>query len=434
VSAKGRAHKQVRSETVAAPMPPLAVIVRVAAVAIALQALVWTLLYETFGVAKLGYSFFELSDIAYYYDMYVVRIAAGLAPFRDFFIEYPPLFAPLLVVPGTHIAEPAYAARFAFLMAAFLAAACAVTALAAWTERTPSRPYLVAVVFSACTLLLGPIAANRYDATVALVLAFVLLFIARGRWTAAATVIGVGFALKITPAMLLPLVLILAPRERGARMLVGFAIAAVLPFAWVMLMGQGASDNLAKMIAYHANRPLEIESVLATPFWIGRLAGITTVKVGLAAGSQVVVARAADLLAKASSVVLLASLGAVFGLVWRRKNEFASDTSLQFLAVLATLLASLVGSKVLSPQYFVWILPAVALVAVERRVLGGLLGAVLLLTHIEFPANYWAFAQYQTPGAISIVVVRNLILVAAFALALWQMWTVPEAAAAKKRR
>jgi hypothetical protein len=409
----------------AATGPDFRPIATIVAAALAMQTFVWAWLFGVFGMMRVGYWFFDLSDITYYYQ-HVVRMAEGLLPFRDVFIEYPPLFLPLLAAPGTGLDGPTYMIRFAVLMMLFMAAACAVTALAAYDGASTRRALVVAAVFSGLTLLLGPIAANRYDPAVALVLAFVMLFMARNRWVAVAVMIGVGFALKVTPAILLPLVLILAPRKRIIRMMIGFSVAAAVPFLWVLLMGGNSLTNLSQMVAYHLDRPLEIESLLATVFWLGRLLGVTTVQVGQAAGSQVIVSSAADIAASLSSGVLLLALGAVFALVWRRREVVASSAPLQFLAVLATLLASLVGSKVLSPQYFVWIIPAVALVALDRRVLGGLMAAVLLLTHIEFPANYWQFAQYQVPGAIWIVVLRNLILLAAFVLSLWYLWEIPE--------
>ena len=90
------------------------------------------------------------------------------------------------------------------------------------------------------------------------------------------------------------------------------------------------------------------------------------------------------------------------------------------------MLASLVGSKVLSPQYFVWIVPAVALVALDRKLLGGMLAMALLLTQVLFPANYWAFADAQAAGLVMLVIARNILIVAAFGLSLWHLWTLPE--------
>ncbi len=71
--------------------------------ALAMQAVVWSLLYWLLGVARIGYSFFDFSDINYYYQTYITRMAQGLVPFRGFFIEYPPLLAILLAAPGPDV-------------------------------------------------------------------------------------------------------------------------------------------------------------------------------------------------------------------------------------------------------------------------------------------------------------------------------------------
>ncbi len=91
------------------------------------------------------------------------------------------------------------------------------------------------------------------------------------------------------------------------------------------------------------------------------------------------------------------------------------------LAVLALILAFMTFGKVLSPQYFIWILPAIALVIPERRALGLLLIGALVLTQIEFPANYWSFV-YLDRGAVLLVVARDAVLCVAFALSLWHLW------------
>jgi hypothetical protein len=117
--------------------------------------------------------------------------------------------------------------------------------------------------------------------------------------------------LKVTPAVLLPLVLMLAPRRQFFRALASCLLAAVIPFLWVLLEGGHAASNVWQMLAYQLNRQLEIERVLATPFRVGTLAGVSSVEVGLAAGSQFVVSSAADLLAKLSSGVLPLTLGRV---------------------------------------------------------------------------------------------------------------------------
>ncbi len=83
--------------------------------------------------------------------------------------------------------------------------------------------------------------------------------------------------------------------------------------------------------------------------------------------------------------------------------------------------------KVLSPQYFVWTLPVVALVAARDRLLAALALATLLLTQIEFPALYWRFLDMEPPS-LSVVIARNLLLVAFFAATAWRLWSLPAGA------
>jgi hypothetical protein len=402
-------------------------VVAIVVASAAMQAVAWIVLYALFGVAHLGYGFFDLSDVAVTYHDYAVRIAQGFVPIRDFFIEYPPLFVPLLLAAGNPEPLSAFVERFAALMFGFLLAAGALTALTSATGRDTRRPYVTAAVLAACVLALGPIAVNRYDAVVACVIALALLLSVRGRFATAGIVIGLGFALKITPALLLPLVLILAPPRRALLALAGFTAAAVAPFAIFLASGNHASRSFQRLLEYHLDRPLEIESVSASALWIGRLASGVPLRVGNASGSQVIVSAPAEALAQASVYVLAAALLATLVLVWRRRTTIAADPTFMGLAALAILLAGLIGSKVLSPQYMVWLLPLIPLVALDRKFLGGLLGAALLLTQIEFPANYWALAFHQSPTAIAIVLARNALLVAALGLSLWHLWRLPAA-------
>lgn len=403
----------------------------VAGAVLGMQTLVWIVLYEVFGVLRLGYWFFDLSDLPYTYFGYAHNLAQGMAPYRDFFMEYPPLFVAVLYGAGNADVQSSYVFRFAFLMVAFMIAAGIVTAFSVMGGPDRRRPYIVAAVFSAMVLALGPISANRYDATVAFVLAIALLFMMRGSWLAAGIALGLGFALKITPAMLLPLVLILAPTRKGLIALAGFAVAAIAPFLLALTAGGQTAQLLGAMLSYHLSRPLEMESVLAVPLWIAHLAGMP-ISIGTTAGSQVVLGGVAGVLASASAVVLLAALGATFWLAWRRRERIASDPSLIALAALATMLGSLVGSKVLSPQYLVWIIPAAAIVALDRKWLGILLGAAMLATQIVFPGLYMQLFHQQALLPAAILVVRNLLVTGAFGLSVFYLWKLEPHTATRK--
>jgi len=391
----------------------------------AMQAVAWSALWTAFGVLGIGYHFFDLSDIGNPYYPYAVNLAKGMAAYRDFFVEYPPLFVPVLFAGGATGSVDAYALRFAVVMMAFMALTGVVTAFAAAEGAGAGRPLLVGALFAMFTLVLGPISANRYDAVVALAIAVALLLMMRRRWEFAALAVGVGFALKITPALLLPILLVLAPKGRRWRSLWAFALAALLPFAWVASLGGKAPGAILTMLGYHLSRPLEVESVLALPLWIAHLGGMP-LTVTDAAGSQVLTTSAANALASFSAVALAGALGATLYLIWRRRQSIRLQPRLIALATLATVLASLVGSKVLSPQYFVWLVPALALVAPDRKVLAVGVGGAMLLTQVLFPALYMPFVLNDLPAAVAIVVARNVLVVASFVLAAWYLWSLPE--------
>lgn len=374
------------------------------------------------GFARIGYGFFDVSDIGGYADL-ADRVASGLTPYVDFGVEYPPLAALLFTIPPVGGGSDQYAVVFAAMMlgaAACSGAAVTVAARQLWPGR--GRAVAAASATHALAILAaGAIVANRYDAAVALVVAASLLAVAMRRVAVAAAVLGLGFALKLTPAILLPVVLVTATSRRSLGVaMAAFGACAVAP--WLLYLPGGA-EELRQVFGYHLARPLQIESVLATPLLVARIAGSSAVSAGSSFGSQHVAGPGAGLLAAVSGPLALAGLGAVGLLCWRRRAALRAAPRLVPLAALATLLVALACGKVLSPQYFVWLLPAVALVAPERPWLAGATVALALLTQIEFPALYWRFVAFE-PGPVAIVVVRNVLLLGVAA------WSVVELARA----
>ena len=94
--------------------------------------------------------------------------------------------------------------------------------------------------------------------------------------------------------------------------------------------------------------------------------------------------------------------------------------------VLALLLALMTFGKVLSPQYFIWIPPAWALVAARDPWIAVLGGLTLALTQAEFPALYWNLLAMQ-PAPLAIVVSRNTLQLVTLAFTLWRVWRLPDA-------
>lgn len=379
---------------------------------------------------NLWYGVHDISDIPVY-QAYADQIAQGLAPYLDFDVEYPPLAVPLFRVPGAGIPIELFMRRFSIEMGAVTMLAGALVALAAcavWPRGR--RAYVAGALYALGVALTGAIIVNRYDVAVALVVAAFVLCLVRRWHTAAAIVLGVGFALKITPAALLPLVLLLAgnPR-RWLWPLAGFAGAAVAGFLPYLVT---APAGVWHVFRYHLERPLQIESVLGTPMLIGKALDRWWVEVGHSHGSHQLVASGADLAADLSGVFTFGALVLVYVVLLGGRARLRAAPEQLPLAVLALLLALMTFGKVLSPQYFIWVLPVLALVAVRDPLIGLLGGLVLGLTHAEFPALYWNLVDLQGL-VLTLVAARNLLLLALFCVTLWRL-AVPRERRAREGR
>ena len=396
---------------------PVAIIVGVSLTALVLLVL----------LPNLWYGLHDISDIPVY-QAYSQRIAHGERPFTPSFeVEYPPLAIPFFRLPGHADDLTAYTHWFSIDMGIITMLAAAITALTAcrfWPRG--GRAYVAAVLFPVGVALIGAIIVNRYDAAVALLIAIFLLCLS-ARWlTAAAFVLGMGSALKFTPAAMLPLVVILAGRpRRWVWPLVAFIAAAVAPFLPYVF---SSPRGLWYVFQYHLERPLQIESVLGTPMLFGKLIGVSQAAWGYSHGSHTLVAKGAGLAANLSGALTVLAVAGIYWLVWRRRARLRAVPPDQAIAVLALVLALMTFGKVLSPQYFIWTLPAWALVAARDRILAVLGGVVLLLTQVEFPAHYWQFLDMQ-PMPVATVVTRNTLLVVFFAFAAWRLWGLAEGGA-----
>ena len=204
---------------------------------------------------------------------------------------------------------------------------------------------------------------------------------------------------------------------RRARTVAAFGIAALGPF---LVDGAAAWGGLATVFRFHGARPLQVESLLATPLLLARLLGAEGITTGDAYGGQIVSGPGASLLAAASGPLALACLGVVVALARRARLRGMDERRWVALSAVALLLAVIAPAKVLSPQFLVWLVPATALLAPAALGLTGVLLVAFLLTGIEFPALYWDFVDLH-PGPVLVVVVRNVALAVAFGWALLLM-------------
>ena len=178
---------------------------------------------------------------------------------------------------------------------------------------------MVAAAYAVLTLLCGALALNRYDAVVALTVATTLLFLTLRRPLAAGVSVGLGFALKLTPALLLPLLLVLQ-ESRGVCSLVLAGVHRWPPSC------RGCPSCLKDpghcRTAVHPTTPSGRSSWRACSAHRGRrapLAGSAHPTIVHAFGSQNYAGGRPDAVAALSPWLMVLAVGAVYALVWRRR-------------------------------------------------------------------------------------------------------------------
>jgi hypothetical protein len=342
-------------------------------------------------------------------------ILRGQIPYRDFFIEYPPGSLLAFVPPALFSSNRgAYAALFAIEMALVVVVALVLIALAA-RRLWGTWSYVVPVVtFAAAALLLYNLILARYDAVVTLTLALSTLCVALGgRYLLVAyTSLGFGAAAKLVPALA---TLPLATMRRGAaRGYLAFFAVLALFFAPPLLL---ASEGLARSFAYQAERGLQVESLAASVLLKLGCVTHTTFDYG-----AIEVRGCGVEFASSLSFPLTASLLLITVLMMYREyraRRLAVEHYPRYAAAL--ILAYMLGSRVLSPQFMLWLLPLVPLVGRRFAKIG--ISAVFLaacgMTRLVL-IHYRDLVYLRFPGP-DLLLVRNLLLVFLWGMLLFML-------------
>ena len=346
------------------------------------------------------------------YRTYGERVADGLVPYRDFGFEYPPGALPALVLPAL-VTGSLEAYRAVFVAELALVGALAMLALD-WALRSSGRGgrdrAVALAVVALVPLLLGGVILTRFDLVPAALVTAGAALAASGRLRASALVVGAGIAVKLYPAVLVPLLAIAAWRSAGrreARVVVGLAaLPAVLVYLPFLLVApDGVLDSLGRQLG----RPLQIESLGAGVLLALHHAFGMSLDWASGSGSQNLTGRSADALALVQGVAQAVALV----LVWWgfARGPATAERLLRFSA--AALVAFVATSKVLSPQFLVWLVLLVPLVGgVRSRAALSLTVLACALTAAWFPARYWELVREFDPLASWLVLARGLTLVA----------------------
>lgn len=349
----------------------------------------------------------RMQDVGYYLEVARHLLDTGTMPATEMW-QYPPGAALVLVLPML-AGSAGYATAFVGLMVACDAAITRI--LLATGRRHGSRLGVWAWLLAMPWLREYPLL--RFDLAPTLLAVGALAVLAR-RPALFGILAGAGALAKAWP------IVVLAAEWRPRRLVVAAVLAAATFVGGVSIAGallgpqDAALDN-------QAARGLQAESIAATPWHVAAIADGRTAPLRYGSGADEVAdpraERTADSLRYAALVAaaLLAAWCALRMLLLRRDpvghahlGGAAAGLDLVFVGVLL----AMVTSRVLSPQFMVWLLAvaAVALSAQDTRMRAPA-GLVLAATGLTF-------GVLHAPEAI---VARNALLVAASVVGLVQL-------------
>ena len=333
--------------------------------------------------------------------------------------EYPPLSVAIFVLPRLLLGDH-------YLLGFMLLAALAgwLTILA--VDRCSRGGWSLLLYFA-----LGAWGTLFFRFDIVVVLATVLAFTAASRrcWAVAQALLAAGLALKLYPLLLMPLPLIWQWREERR-----FPVKAALSGAGFGLLALGgmwllAPAQLAGMLRYHRDRPLELEAIGASAAWL-----LGPGDPRFSYGSINFISPHAALVIAAitmAGVVLLAGIYLAFSTGRLRP---AAAWALVLLVLLAT-------SKVFSTQFLLWALPFVVLANAETVALRhhdegrlravafhALWIAICVLTSLIYPVGFTLFAgeiagQTSPLWLMRLITLRNTLWLIACGLA-FRWWVV----------
>ena len=326
----------------------------------------------------------------------------GRIPYRDFYDEYPPGAEVVFVIPAI-VWDAHYVLVFKLLMAA-----CGIgfVVCSTWILRRLKLSYLRLAPIILAPPLMGSVFLNRYDPVTALLTVLALVGILRARERTTGALLGIGTAMKIYPAVVLPLVArrIRRPSQAGAAYLGAVALLCLPFFA---LAPGGVGYSLWTQIRRH----LQIESLGSSVLLALSKLGVHHIDwiIGKP-GSIDLGGRLADVVGTASSLLALSLVLLVARSFWR-----GADSDARLVTAFATaIVAFTVFGKVLSPQYLTWLVPLVPLAAGRRGLYaaGTFLVALALTQPERFAGDHGLREQNWS---VWLLLLRNGLLVATFA-------------------
>jgi hypothetical protein len=348
------------------------------------------------------------------YYQYGSAIVAGQVPYRDVFVEYPPLALVFFTLP--RIIGASFRWYYVWYQVEVVVADLAIVAMLYVARERESAPWRVLAPYTALVLAVGPINLQQYDIFPAALTLGAVVCHARRRDIAMWVFLALGTMAKVYPVLLAPVFLLLDDRpvaERSRRAVIAFATTCVIVLLPLLVI---APSSLLRVVNFHAGRGIHLDSVYSTIAFAARALGLSVVGIVNNFRSWNITGRAADVLVRASTPLLVMALLAAYAFIRSAARRLPAE-EVRNVRIAATgaslvLLAGLVTSKVLSPQYLIWVLPLLPLnVRPLRWRVWTTFAAIGVLSYYIYPLHYDDLLARE-PVAVVVLATRNLALVA----------------------
>ena len=318
--------------------------------------------------------------------------------------QYPPGAAFLFLVP--RLGPLDFKLTFVILMLVVDLIGFLLIAKLAGRERRDTGVWIWLLVMP----VLGSMPLLRFD-LVATVIAIAALVVFHRRPTAFGALAGLGATIKVWPAFLLF-------AEWDRKRLLRAGIAAAIAVALVFTVAWASFGDQSRFIDNQHDRGLQIESVGAAPWQLREMITGDPMPIALRFGTSEIDSKAGEAMDTLLGVAAVLVLVAAAWWWWlrdraiRRGRDDLADEVLARDFVFTIVLLFLITSRVLSPQFMVWMVGLAAVVLCARTT------RVARPAWLVLVATLLTTALGISPGR---AVLRDLVLIAAAIDASWTM-------------
>jgi hypothetical protein len=370
---------------------------------VVIHILIFGLLYHT--LYKIPYSATGL-----YFD-YASKVLHGSLPYSDFSFEYPPFAMVFFILPRFFASTwPVFAVIYQVEVVIVDAIGLFLVSLIA--RRLGKAPWKLMTVYTLCILAIGPITGQQYDIFPAVLTLAAIYFFWLGRHKTSWVLLALGTLTKIYPAVIAPIFLLIYLKNRqykelfaGLIIFSAICLVIVIPFLYY------GSESIINLVNYHAQRGIQLESTYSAVLLVLHQFG--WIKVGwlFNFGSINLDSPLAGTLARMSTFISAFALIITYWFIWSRIKPGKSQSTRLAAYSLLIIDVLLVTSKVLSPQYLIWLVPLFPWLSGQWRFhITAIFLIIGILTYTIFPVNYVALELFKT-DAVALLVFRDLLLI-----------------------